>query len=119
MYITLTRSLIGTGALVRRGRRIDYLQKNKKWNENIFEVVFELFDSYFLRQARLWACGRGDMSTPSFGSHINPISTRGADYAHSIYWCPHQILKATGAPVRDMCFVIRNIKKLFHETAEV
>ena len=69
MYITLTRSLIGTGALVRRGRRIDYLQKNKKWNENIFEVVFELFDSYFLR--------------------------------------------------RDMCFVIRNIKKLFHETAEV
>ena len=68
MYITLTRSLIGTGALVRRGRRIDYLQNNKKWNENIFEVVFELFDSYFLR---------------------------------------------------DMCFVIRNIKKLFHETAEV
>ena len=22
-----------------------------------------------LKQARLWACGRGDMSTPSFGSH--------------------------------------------------
>ena len=70
-------------------------------------------------QARLWPCGRGDLSTPSFGSQLNPISTRGADYAHSIYWCPHQILKATGAPVRDMCFVIRNIKKLFHETAEV
>ena len=28
-------------------------------------------------QARLWACGQGDMSTPSFGSHLNPISTRG------------------------------------------
>ena len=35
-------------------------------------------------QARLWACGRGDVSTPSFGSHLNPISTRGADYAHPI-----------------------------------
>ena len=32
-------------------------------------------------QARLWACGRGDVSTPSFGSHLNPILTRGADYA--------------------------------------
>ena len=28
-------------------------------------------------QARLWTCGRVDMSTPSFGSHLNPISTRG------------------------------------------
>ena len=44
-----------------------------------------------LVQARLWGCGRGDVSTPSFGSHLNPISTRGADYAH-------QVLKATGAP---------------------
>ena len=48
-------------------------------------------------QACLWACGRGDVSTPSFGGHLNPISTRGADYAHPIYWCPHQLLKATGA----------------------
>ena len=39
--------------------------------------------SYYI-QARLWACGCGDVSTPSFGSHLNPISTRGADYAHSI-----------------------------------
>ena len=36
-------------------------------------------------QARLWACGCGDVSTPSFGSHLNPISTRGADYAHPSY----------------------------------
>ena len=28
--------------------------------------------------------GRGDVSTPSFGSHPNPISTRGAGYAHPI-----------------------------------
>ena len=27
-------------------------------------------------QARLWTCGRGEVSTPSFGSHLNPISTR-------------------------------------------
>ena len=39
-------------------------------------------DTYY--QARLLACGRGDVSTPSFGSHPNPISTRGADYAHPI-----------------------------------
>ena len=36
-------------------------------------------------QARLWACGLGDMSMPSFGIYLNPISTRGgADYAHPI-----------------------------------
>ena len=35
-------------------------------------------------QVRLWACGRGDVSTPSFDSHLNPIPTRGADYAHHI-----------------------------------
>jgi hypothetical protein len=40
----------------------------------------------------MWACGRGDVSTPSFDSHVNPILTGGADYAH-------QVLKATGAPV--------------------
>ena len=37
-------------------------------------------------QARLWACGFGDVSTLSFGSHLNPILTRGggANYAHRI-----------------------------------
>ena len=30
-----------------------------------------------LSQARLWARGCGDVSSPSFGSHPNPISTRG------------------------------------------
>jgi len=29
----------------------------------------------FKCQARLWACGSGDVSTPSFGSYLNPIST--------------------------------------------
>ena len=52
------------------------------------------FNSYI--QARLWACGRGDMSTPSFGRHLNPISTRGGRV------CPPytgvQVLKATGTP---------------------
>ena len=65
------------------------------------EVKLRCKISHFdLRQARLWACGRGDMSTPSFGSNLNPISTKGADYAHPIFWCPHQVLKAIGAPVR-------------------
>ena len=32
-------------------------------------------------QELLWAWGYRDWSTPSFSSHHNPISTRGADYA--------------------------------------
>ena len=62
-------------------------------------------------QARLWACGRGDMSTPSFGSHPNPISTRGGQIMPTLYWCPHQVLKATGAPELayfDMVFRLKN-----------
>ena len=35
----------------------------------------------FCKQARLWACGRGDVSTPIFGSHLNPM-------------CAHPVLKA-------------------------
>ena len=58
-------------------------------------VQIEVSISYHI-QARLWACGRGDISTPSFGSHLNPISTRGS--MPTIYLCPHQVLKATGGP---------------------
>ena len=29
------------------------------------------------RMMHLWACGRRDVSTPSFGSHLIPISTGG------------------------------------------
>ena len=45
-------------------------------------------------QARLWPCGRGDLSTPSFGSHLNPISTRGGRLCppytgvHTKFWKP-------------------------------
>ena len=54
-----------------------------KWN---FKLSFVLVIILFLSciQARLWACGRGDVSVPSFRSLLNPISTKGADYAHSI-----------------------------------
>ena len=43
-----------------------------------FQTSFEYDDT--IRRA----CGRGDVSTPSFGNHLNPILTRGADYAHPI-----------------------------------
>ena len=60
-------------------------------------------------QACQWACGRGDVSTPSFGSHPNPISTRGGGQIMlTLHWCPHQVLKATGAP----SYTLQNI--LFH-----
>ena len=56
------------------------------------------------QQARLWACGHGNVSTPSFGSHLNPILTRGGGRLCPpyMYWCPHQVLKATGAPVNSV-----------------
>ena len=38
-----------------------------------------LVRNLLILQARLWACGRGEVSTPSFDSHPNPISTRGGD----------------------------------------
>ena len=48
--------------------------------------------SFHCIQAHLWAWGRGDVSTPTFGSHLNSISIggRGADYSHSIlvFWKP-------------------------------
>ena len=45
-------------------------------------------------EVRLWACGRGDVSAPSFGSHLNPISTRGGRFCppytgvHTKFWKP-------------------------------
>ena len=48
----------------------------------------------FAVQARLWACGRGDVSTPSFGNHPNPISTMGGRLwppytgVHTKFWKP-------------------------------
>ena len=42
---------------------------------NFCPLCINLLDWYL--QARLSACGRGDVSTPSFGSHPNPISTMG------------------------------------------
>ena len=37
---------------------------------------FGMLDIVLAVQARLWACGRGDVSTPSFGSHLNRILSR-------------------------------------------
>ena len=62
------------------------------WFQNKLAVISE-------EQARLWAYGRGDVSTPSSGSHLNPIPTKGGgQIMPTIYWCPHQVWKATGAP---------------------
>ena len=52
-----------------------------------------------LLQTRLWAWGHRDWS---FDSHINPILTRG-HISPTLYWCPHQVLKVTGAPVLVQC----------------
>ena len=52
-----------------------------KWHYELYHrnhstVQWSIFFNLIIGiQARLWACGRG--STPNFGSHLNPISTKG------------------------------------------
>ena len=49
------------------------------------------------------------MSTPSFGSYPNPISTRGGgQIMPTQYWCPHQVLKDTGTPVMHSLHLRKN-----------
>ena len=61
-------------------------------NLKLFGVLLSI--DIVISQARLWACGRGDMSTPSFGSHLNPILTRGGRLCppytgvHTKFWKP-------------------------------
>ena len=57
--------------------------KGYKRKENVSQG-----NSVLWHQVRLWAFGRGDVSTPSFGSHPNPISTRGGQIM------PTAVLKA-------------------------
>ena len=57
-------------------------------------------------QAHLWACGRRDVSTPSFGSHLNPISTRVGRLCkpytdvHTKFWKPQAHL--TGKSMNNL-----------------
>ena len=37
------------------------------------------------------------VATPSYGSRLNPISTTEGQIMPTLYWCSHQVLKATGA----------------------
>ena len=54
-------------------------------------VSWNGMDDHTLLLAHLWAWGHGDWSPPSFGSHINPILTRG-HILPTLYWRPHQVL---------------------------
>ena len=78
----------------------DRLRNRHRKTNCCFVILKKKLDSgWKWLQACLWACGRGDMSTPSFGSRLNPISTSKGHIMPVLYWCPHQVLKATGAPV--------------------
>ena len=57
-------------------------------------------------QVRLRAWGHENWSPRSFGSNLNPISTRGARLCppYTEYWCPHQVLKATCVPANYLNF---------------
>ena len=67
-----------------RYKKITFEQRFVKSLNHIFIDSQAL--SNFTTQVRLWTCGRGDKSTPSFGIYLNPISTRGGgvDYGHPI-----------------------------------
>ena len=52
--------------------------------------LWEILKFALLKFSYLWACGRGDVSTPSFVSHLDPISTKGGRLCPPyLYWCPH------------------------------
>jgi len=57
-------------------------------------------------QARLWLCGCGDVSTPSFGTHLTLSQPGGGQIMPTLYWCPHQVLRVTGAPASGSGFTI-------------
>ena len=44
-------------------------------------------------------CGHGIWSPPKFWLPPWPYFTQGGQIMPTIYWCPHQVLKATGTPV--------------------
>ena len=78
-------------------------------------------------QARLWACGRGDMSTPSFGSHLNPISTGGGRFCppytgvHTKFWKPQARLMSYSQFCVSVQFkipkeLLKNSKKILTHT---
>ena len=65
-----------------QAKKLKFLDFKNKYFRTLF--LFHFFTSVFVNmevviiplQVRLWACGRGDVSTPSFCNHLNPISTR-------------------------------------------
>ena len=60
---------------------------------NAATAIFASFELLGACPAFRRACWHVDVSTPSFGCHLNPILTRGADYTHPIlvhtkFWKP-------------------------------
>ena len=51
----------------------------------------------------------GAMAPPDFGRYVNPISTRGADYAHQSQWRP-QIFRPSYGPAdgKILIFILNN-----------
>ena len=61
------------------------LSLSLSYYSEICTVRFLNPDRLAVMQARLWACGRGDTSTSSFGIYLNPISTRGGQIMPTLY----------------------------------
>jgi hypothetical protein len=51
----------------------------------------------YMQACRKWG-GRGALAPPVFGQTVNPISTRGADYAHHSTTSPPRIFKPCDGP---------------------
>ena len=69
------------------------------------------------RQTRLWACGCGDVSTPSFGSHFHPITTKGGQIIPTLYWCPIKFWKPRARLIetigQEMCDFVETVFLLY------
>ena len=59
----------------------------KRLTNEITQVSIRDRSRFFVLVCRR-ACGHGDWSPPSFGSHLNPFLTMGKDYAHHILMSP-------------------------------
>ena len=65
------------------------------------QQLIAISESLHVSQECLWACGRGDVSTPSFGSHLNRISIRLCPHytgLHTMFWKPHARLSVVLEP---------------------
>ena len=101
MHIACTLFLVGLGLRCRQKRPILRLKMCFQSHQKMSEIKLFLQSN----EDRGWGyavlplvVGQGGLlAYPEFGSSVNPIPTRGADYAHRITACPPGIENLAGS----------------------